>query len=302
MGEVYRAKDTQLDREVAVKVLSQYLAEDPHALKRFEREARAVASLSHPNILEIYDSGTDQGVTYAVMELLEGETLRARIKDSAIPLRRSLEIAAAVSEGLAAAHSKGVIHRDLKPENIFITKDDRVKILDFGLARSTPILSQEEVTEAPTKSQLTEIGAVIGTVRYMSPEQVRGEALDARSDIFSLGCILHEMLAGVRPFSGSNAPETMAAILKDDPPRLVVLAVRAWSKRRCDPRREKGSRASSGLERRPLGSRGYREFGTHLRSGRRSECCYGSDSILAFNPVRPQCSAASHRSAMGPAP
>lgn len=221
MGEVYRAKDTQLGREVAVKVLSQHLAEDVQALKRFEREARAVAALSHPNILEIHDSGTDQGVAYAVMELLEGETLRDRMKDSVIPSRKALEITAAVADGLAAAHTKGVIHRDLKPENIFLVKDSRVKILDFGLARWTPVLSTEEVTQAPTKSQVSELGAVTGTVPYMSPEQVRGESLDARSDIFSLGCILYEMLARKRPFSGSSAAETTAAILKDDPPKPV---------------------------------------------------------------------------------
>lgn len=219
MGEVYRAKDTQLGREVAIKVLSQHLAEDPQALKRFERETRALAALSHPNILNIHDSGTDQGVTYAVMELLEGETLRDRIRDSTIPLRKALEITLAVSDGLSAAHAKGVIHRDLKPENIFLTKDGRVKILDFGLARWTPLVSQEGGTEAPTKSQMTEPGAVMGTVPYMSPEQVRGEPLDARSDIFSLGCIVFEMLAGKRPFAGNNTAETVSSILRDDPPK-----------------------------------------------------------------------------------
>jgi serine/threonine protein kinase/Flp pilus assembly protein TadD len=221
MGEVYRAKDTQLGREVAIKILPEHLAEDHLALKRFEREARAVAALSHPNILEIHDSGTDQGVTYAVMELLEGETLRAQLGGSAIPWRKALDITVAVAEGLAAAHTKGVIHRDLKPENIFLTKDGRVKILDFGLARWTPVVSQEEVTEAPTKSQVTELGAVIGTVPYMSPEQAEGDSLDAKSDIFSLGSILYEMVSGKRPFSGKNAAQTMAAILKDDPAKLV---------------------------------------------------------------------------------
>ena len=218
MGEVYRSKDTQLGREVAVKVLSQNLADDPQALKRFEREARAVAALSHPNILEIHDSGTDQGMSYAVMELLEGETLRSRMNDSMIPQRKSLEIAAAVIDGLAAAHSKGIVHRDLKPENIFLLKDGRIKILDFGLARLNPVVEEEEITEASTRSQVTGLNAVLGTVPYMSPEQVRGESLDARSDIFSMGSILYEMLAGKRPFSGSNKLETIAAILKDDPP------------------------------------------------------------------------------------
>ncbi|HEY4490360.1 MAG TPA: serine/threonine-protein kinase, partial [Acidobacteriota bacterium] len=223
MGEVYRAKDTQLGREVAIKVLPEDLAENPQALKRFEREARAVAALSHPNILAIHDSGTDQGVTYAVMELLEGETLRAKLGSSAIPWSKAVEIIVAVAEGLAAAHTKGVIHRDLKPENIFLMKDGRIKILDFGLARWTPVVSQEEITEAPTKSQVTELGAVMGTVPYMSPEQLQGDSLDARSDIFSLGSILYEMVAGKRPFSGKSPAETMGAILRDDPPKLAGL-------------------------------------------------------------------------------
>jgi eukaryotic-like serine/threonine-protein kinase len=219
MGEVYRAKDTHLGREVAIKVLPEHLAQDTNALKRFDREARAVAALSHPNILDIHDSGTDQGVAYAVMELLEGETLRARIGGSAIPWRKALEIAVAVADGLAAAHTKGVIHRDLKPENIFLTKGGSVKILDFGLARWTPVASKEELTEAPTESRTSEPDTVMGTVPYMSPEQVRGESLDARSDIFSLGSILYEMVAGKRPFSGNSTTETLAAILRDDPPK-----------------------------------------------------------------------------------
>jgi eukaryotic-like serine/threonine-protein kinase len=218
MGEVYRAKDTQLGREVAIKVLPEHLANDSVALKRFEREAMAVAALSHPNILNIHDSGTDQGVAYAVMEFLTGETLRSRLNE--LSMRRSIEIATAIAEGLAAAHAKGVIHRDLKPENIFLLKDGRVKILDFGLARQTSVVSPENVTEAPTKSQLTEMGSVMGTVPYMSPEQVNGESLDARSDIFSLGSILYEMLAGKKPFSGKSPAETMAAILKDEPAPL----------------------------------------------------------------------------------
>lgn len=217
MGEVYRAKDTQLGREVAVKVLPQDLAENPLALKRFERETRALAALSHPNILEIHDSGTDQGVTFAVMELLEGETLRHRFGEGAISWQKALEIAVAVADGLAAAHTKGVIHRDLKPENIFLTKDGRIKILDFGLARWASVVPRDEFSEAPTESRITVSGAVMGTVPYMSPEQVRGETLDARSDIFSFGCILYEMVAGKRPFSGGSAAETASAILRDDP-------------------------------------------------------------------------------------
>ena len=219
MGEVYRARDTQLGREVAVKVLPEHLAQDPSARKRFERESRAVAALSHQNILEIHDSGTHGDTAYAVMELLEGETLRERLKGVSIPSRKALEIAVAVADGLAAAHTKGVVHRDLKPENIFLLKDGRVKILDFGLARWTAV-SQEEVTEAPTRSQVTQFGSVMGTVPYMSPEQVRGESLDGRSDIFSLGSILYEMLSGKRPFSGNTTNEITASILKDDPVKL----------------------------------------------------------------------------------
>lgn len=221
MGEVYRAKDANLGRDVAIKVLPEHLSRDTAALKRFEKEARAVAALSHPNILEIHDSGTDQGISYAVMELLEGETLRTRLSGPPIALREALKIAVAVAEGLAAAHAKGVIHRDLKPENIFLVKDGRVKILDFGLARWTTAVSQAELTEAPTESRLSEPGTVMGTVPYMSPEQVRGESLDARSDIFSLGCILYEMVAGKRPFHGNGAAEIMASILKDDPAKLT---------------------------------------------------------------------------------
>ena len=170
MGEVYRARDTQLDREVAIKVLPEHLAQDPDALKRFEREAKAVAALSHSNILTIYDVGSQQAVAFAVMELLEGETLRTAIAKEALPWRNAVEVAGAVAEGLAAAHSKGVIHRDLKPENIFLTSEGGVKILDFGLARYKPELSQQELTQEPTQLRLTEAGVVMGTVPYMSPE------------------------------------------------------------------------------------------------------------------------------------
>ncbi len=220
MGEVYCAKDTRLDREVAIKVLPEHLAQDADALKRFEREAKAVAALSHPNILTIHDVGSEQGVSFAVMELLEGETLRTVIAGKPVPWRKAVEVASAVAEGLAAAHSKGVIHRDLKPENIFLTSDDRVKILDFGLARYKPQLSQQELTEAPTESKLTESGIVMGTVPYMSPEQVRGESVDASSDIFSLGCVLHEMITGKRAFHRDTSAETISAILRDEPPEL----------------------------------------------------------------------------------
>jgi hypothetical protein len=218
MGEVYRARDTRLGREVAVKVLPADRARDPDALARFEREAQAVAALSHPNILAIHDLGTERGVFFVVTELLEGETLRNRLASGALPWRKAAEIGAAIADGLAGAHLKGVIHRDLKPDNIFITEDGRVKILDFGLARLKPLLAQQDQTSAPTTPPQTEPGVLMGTVGYMSPEQARGLPADTRSDIFSLGCVLYEMLAGRRAFSRPTAPETLTAIMNDDPP------------------------------------------------------------------------------------
>jgi TolB-like protein/Tfp pilus assembly protein PilF len=209
MGEVYRAKDPRLDREVAIKVLPERLASDPAALSRFEREAKVLAALSHPNVLGILDFGQQDGVAYAVTELLEGETLRTRLTRSAPSWREGVELAVAIADGLAAAHSKGIIHRDLKPENVFLTSDGRVKILDFGLAR-------REKPFSPV-SQQTEAGTVMGTVGYMSPEQVDGQSGDARSDIFSFGCVLYEIATGHRAFHGANAQETLAAILRDAP-------------------------------------------------------------------------------------
>jgi serine/threonine protein kinase/Tfp pilus assembly protein PilF len=221
MGEVYRARDSRLDREVAVKVLSAQLGQDLEALVRFEREAKAVAALSHPNILAIHDIGREQGVPFAVMELLVGETLRSRLSGSALPWRKAVEIGAAVAEGLAAAHAKGITHRDLKPENIFLTSDGQVKILDFGLARVRPQLSAQELSSAPTMSMSTEPGTVMGTVGYMSPEQVRGAEVGAPSDLFAVGCVLYEMVAGRRAFGRRSASDTQAAILRDEPPPVV---------------------------------------------------------------------------------
>ena len=217
MGQVYRARDSRLRRDVAIKVLPEHLATDPQALARFEHEARTVAALSHPNILALYDVGYQQSLSYVVTELLEGETLRGRLDRGALSWRKAAEIGMAIADGLAAAHAKGVTHRDIKPENIFLTRDGRVKILDFGLARYTPIRTPEE--EASTIE--TEPGTVMGTVGYMSPEQVRGEAVAPTSDIFSLGCVLYEMVAGYRVFGRPTASDTMAAILKDDPPPLA---------------------------------------------------------------------------------
>jgi Tol biopolymer transport system component len=219
MGEVYKAKDSKLDRDVAVKVLPESLSRDADMLARFEREAKAVAALNHPNILSIHDFGNQDGVSYAVMELLEGGNLRSRLDGGALPQRRAVEIAVQIARGLAAAHEKGIIHRDLKPENVFLTSDGRVKILDFGLAKVVGRDTAE--TNAPTTPAGTEPGTVMGTVGYMSPEQVRGRELDARTDIFSFGAILYEMLSGRRAFARESSVETMNAILKEEPPELV---------------------------------------------------------------------------------
>jgi eukaryotic-like serine/threonine-protein kinase len=219
MGEVYRARDSRLKREVAVKVLPQALSLDADRLRRFEQEALATAALNHPNILAVFDIGTNEGSPYVVSELLEGETLRERLRSGSIAVRKTLDYALQIAHGLAAAHEKGIIHRDLKPENLFLTKDGRVKILDFGLAK----LTQTEPgvhTSLPTMTQATEAGVVLGTAGYMSPEQVRGIAVDARSDIFSFGAILYEMLSGKRAFHGDTAADTMSAILKEDPAEL----------------------------------------------------------------------------------
>ena len=220
MGVVYRAHDERLDRDVAVKVIHEAVAQNADRLARFEREAKAVAKLDHANILAIHDFGTDEGVTYAVMELLEGESLRELITGSGITTGKAVEYAQAIADGLSVAHDKGIIHRDLKPENIFLTSDGRVKILDFGLARI--ILPADEEAETATLTPGgTAVGAVMGTVGYMSPEQAAGRTVDSRSDLFSLGTVLYEMLAGRRPFRGDSGAGTLAALLRDDPPPLA---------------------------------------------------------------------------------
>ena len=221
MGEVYRARDSKLRREVAVKVLPQSLASDPEALARFEREAFAVAALSHPNILAIHDFGNDNGTAYAVMELLEGETLRGKLDAGPIPQKQAIDYALQIAKGLSAAHEKGVVHRDLKPENLFVTKDGHLKILDFGLAKRVEKIEPGKETSAPTASGQTQPGVVMGTLGYMSPEQVRGLPVDHRSDIFSFGSILYELLSGRRAFKRDTASDTMAAIMRDEPPELA---------------------------------------------------------------------------------
>ncbi|MEX0879712.1 MAG: protein kinase [Thermoanaerobaculia bacterium] len=213
MGEVYRARDMRLGREVAVKVLPAHLSGEADALARFEREARAVAALSHPNILAIHDYGREGSVSFAVMELLEGETLRDRLTASALPARKSIEYAQQIARGLAAAHDRGIVHRDLKPENVFLTRDGLVKILDFGLAHPTEVA----VSASAANAGVTESGMVVGTPGFMSPEQIRGRGVDPRSDLFALGAILYEMLTGRRAFRGSSPVETMMSVLQDDP-------------------------------------------------------------------------------------
>ena len=212
MGEIYRARDANLNRDVAIKVLPESLAADPEALARFEHEALAVAALSHPNILAIHAFGEQDGIRYAVMELLEGETLRERLQAGPIPVKQGLSYALQVARGLTAAHDKGIVHRDLKPENVFVTGDDHVKILDFGIAKKAEAVPEDD--------GLTKPGSVVGTLGYSSPEQLRGLAVDHRSDIFSLGALLYEILSGRRPFKRDMAIETMAAILQDAPAPL----------------------------------------------------------------------------------
>src|SRR5262245_20561574 len=224
MGEVYRARDPRLGREVAIKVLPAGLSTDAERLRRFQQEACAAGMLNHPNVLVVYDLGMNEGSPYIVSELLSGETLRERLRQGALPLREATQYALQIARGLAAAHDKGIVHRDLKPENLFITKDGTVKILDFGLAK----LKAESVagatdTQSPTFIRITDPGAVLGTVGYMSPEQVRGEDADHRSDLFALGSILYEMLSGKPAFGGASAADMMSAILRDEPPELPAI-------------------------------------------------------------------------------
>lgn len=223
MGEVYRARDSRLGRDVAVKILPEHLAADPAALTRFEREAIAIAALSHPNIVTIFDFGEEGGTRFAVMELLEGETLREQIKRGPYPPQRAAEIGAAIADGLSAAHAKGIVHRDLKPENVFLTSGGHVKVLDFGLARITfAPLAGGGNTSLTASTDLTVAGTILGTIAYMSPEQVRGGIFETTSDIFSLGSVLYEIATGKPAFLRASAAETIAAILKETPPRVTA--------------------------------------------------------------------------------
>src|SRR5579872_3108029 len=220
MGEVYRARDSRLGRDVAIKVLPASFSADQDRLQRFALECRATAALNHPNILSIFDIGETGGAPYVVSELLEGETLRDRLREGPIASRKAIDYARQIASGLAAAHEKGITHRDLKPENLFITGDGRVKILDFGLAKLTRP-EADDSGDAPTQQIATDAGTVMGTVGYMAPEQVRGKPADPRSDIFAFGAILYEMLSGKRAFHGDSPVDTMSAILKEDPPDLA---------------------------------------------------------------------------------
>jgi Tol biopolymer transport system component len=222
MGEVWRARDPRLGRDVAIKILPASFSQDADRLRRFEQEARAAGVLNHPNVTVVYDIGSHDGAPYVIQELLEGETLRSELAGGRIPPRRAIDYAVQIARGLAAAHEKGIVHRDLKPDNVFVTKDGRVKILDFGLAKLIEPASGSQITSIPTETRGTEPGVVLGTLGYMSPEQVRGQAADARTDIFAFGAILYEMLSGRRAFRGDSAADTMSAILREDPPDLAL--------------------------------------------------------------------------------
>ena len=235
MGVVYRAHDERLGRDVALKVVSDTLGSSPQATERFEQEARAAAALSHPNIVAIHDVGQVDGRPYAVTELLEGESLRARMARGPLPWREAVEIALATADGLAAAHARGIVHRDIKPENLFVTNDRRLKILDFGLARAQDPVAQGDV---PTRA-ITEHGLVVGTIGYLSPEQARGEAAGPPSDVFALGCVLYEMIAGRRAFEGATPVDRLAAVLRavpaplstqQAPPEVAAIVTRCLEK------------------------------------------------------------------------
>jgi serine/threonine protein kinase len=249
MGEVYRARDTRLEREVAIKVMADHVASDPGMRHRFETEAKSVAALSHPNILSIYELAFFDGFPVAVMELLEGETLRSRLKKGAMGWREAVRIGGAIADGLAAAHAKGVVHRDLKPENIFLTSDGGVKILDFGLALQRLQLT-EGTTEAGTIAR-TALGVVLGTFGYMSPEQVLGERVDGRSDIFAAGCLIYEMLSGIRLFNGATPQEIIASLMYDSRPVISTFDPLAPQElrsvvSRCVERKKEGRYSSAG--------------------------------------------------------
>jgi eukaryotic-like serine/threonine-protein kinase len=250
MGEVYRARDSKLSREVAIKVLPESLAGDSQRLSRFEKEARTASGLNHPNIVTIYEIGSDAGTTFIAMELVEGKTLRELLIGGPLPLKKVLAYGAQAADGLAKAHAAGIVHRDLKPENLMVTKDGFVKILDFGLAKLVPAgFESSGGTNLPTMTRGTEEGTVLGTVGYMSPEQASGEPVDFRSDQFSLGAILYEMTAGQRAFDRKTPVQTLAAVIQEEPEPLSRVAPKTptnliWMVERClakDPEERYGS-------------------------------------------------------------
>jgi Tol biopolymer transport system component len=271
MGEVYRARDPRLGRDVALKVLADDAAGDPERLRRFQREARAVASLNHPHILAVHDVGSDNGIAYVVFELLEGATLRRRLESGPLPARKVVEYGAQICRGLSAAHARGIIHRDLKPENVFLTAGGEVKILDFGLAKETGRVAPDELTGDATRSAITEAGRILGTRGYMSPEQAVGQRSDARSDLFALGAILYEMLSGRRAFAGTTPVDTIAAVLRSDPPEIETSGVPPGLERvvrRClekDPRERFQSAHDLGLALETLSGPGASELGSTRR-------------------------------------
>src|SRR5678816_543398 len=225
MSDVYRARDTRLGREVAIKIISEALGTDAAALERFQREARAAGSLNHPNVVALYDLGLEDGQPYLVTELLQGETLRQKLGHGPVPLGTALDWASQIARGLAAAHARGIVHRDLKPENLFATRDGQLKLLDFGIAKLTEAVRNQGAHDlmsdtASSSGDQTGTGVTIGTASYMSPEQVRGDAVDARTDSFALGAVLYEMLAGRRAFPGATFVERNYATLHHDPPAL----------------------------------------------------------------------------------
>ena len=239
MGEVYRARDTRLDRAVAIKVLASHLSSSPELKQRLEREARAVSSLNHPNICHLYDIGSQNGIDFLVMELVEGETLADRLRKGAMPLAEILKVGRAIAEALAVAHRQGIVHRDLKPGNIMLTPQG-AKLMDFGLAKSAaggfdsaskaPLLSAARtMSEASPLSPLTTAGSIIGTIQYMSPEQVEGQEIDGRSDIFSFGAVLYEMVSGKRAFEGKSQLSVASAILEKEPQPVSTLRPAASS-------------------------------------------------------------------------
>jgi serine/threonine protein kinase len=214
MGEVYRARDTRLNRDVAIKILPEFFATDVDRLRRFQLEAQSAGALNHPNVLAIYDIGTYENTPYLVSELLQGESLKERLSQGKLGINRAVDYGRQIAAGLAAAHAKGITHRDIKPDNLFITRDGRVKILDFGIAKLT---GAQVSGQTATMALNTSAGTVMGTAAYMSPEQARGQAVDQRSDIFSFGCVLYEMLTGARPFHGDTAADLMSSILREEP-------------------------------------------------------------------------------------